>query len=712
MSTASSQTLPVPPSTKASAASPKITSHDVELAPVQNGQPIQAPPLEEDIMQCARIGALEHVQKMVESGKVPATYRDEEGITPLHWAAINNQFAVCKYLLDHGADVNVKGGESGATPAMWAAQRCHFYVVNLLLDHGADPLATDGQGYNILHLATIDGNALLLILLLHQNIPVDVPDPQGHTSLMWAGYKGWPALVDLLLKWGASINSSDDNGFSPLHWALVRGSKPCIERLIEYGADRFAKTNDGKTPATCAAEMNTTMPYRRALSDQGYGPDGNPRKLPLNLATIVRNRSIMSKFFFLYPFSILFIGLYIINSYSIFVSFPVTLAVAFGMQFIAQYLGNWGPPDFHQLHKTPYLAGVFAGSLFWLGVDYVLSVLPATYSSHPISNLLFTLLYTSTAYFYTLAMLEDPGYVPKLSSRNQQRAIISELFSLWKFDEDNYCIHCMIRKPLRSKHCRRCHRCVAKQDHHCPWINNCVANNNIRHFFIYILSMELGIFIYTRLVLAYISTLPAPTDPKACNILSPDLCTFVLRDTWTVALTLWTLLQLVWVTMLLVVQSIQISKNMTTFENMRRHSHDEPRHPALPLHRHQISAQPTASTAAAATTATAMRKPDTCLKKWTRTIGLDVFMATASDARKGKLKQRRGNPFSRGIIGNCKDFWCDPAPVFGKRHSGDAFLGGEVVDYTKMYETPLRMRRVGGMRYEGVAAEGGDEDEV
>jgi palmitoyltransferase ZDHHC13/17 len=719
MSATPSQALPVPASAKANAASPKVTSEDVELGPVQNGQPVQSIPLEEDIMQCARIGAIEHIQKMIESGKVSAKYQDEEGITPLHWAAINNQYAICKYLVEQGADVNAKGGESGATPAMWAAQRCHYYIVNLLLENGADPLAADGQGYNILHLATIDGNAMLLILLLHQNIPVDVPDPQGHTSLMWAGYKGWPALVDLLLKWSASVNATDDNGFTPLHWALVKGSKPCIERLIEYGADRFAKTNDGKTPATCADEMNTMVPYRRALKDQGYGPDGHLRTLPLNLHTILRNRSTMSKFYFLWPFLIIFSGLYIISNYSIYVSVPVTIALSFAMQYLAQYAGTWGSPDFRQIHKTPYLAGVFAGTVFWLGVTHLTRVLPVTWSSFPFANLLFIALYASTVYFYYLAMTADPGFVPKLPSRNQQRSTISELFSLWKFDEDTFCIHCMIRKPLRSKHCRRCGRCVAKQDHHCPWINNCVANNNIRHFFIYILSMEIGIVIYLRLVLAYLPLLPKPAPEPTCNILSSDLCTLVVRDTWTVALTVWTLIQLVWITMLIVVQSIQISKNMTTYENMRRHSHNDHNHPALPLHRHHqqssISAQPTSSLAAAP--APVAKKPDSFLTKLARSIGLDVFMATASDARKGTLnKNPRSNPFSRGVIGNCKDFWCDPAPVFRRRGNGESYLGGEVVNYTKMYDVPLRVRRVGGMRYEGLLdGEGrgdGDDDEV
>ena len=384
--------------------------------------------------------------------------------TSSQWAAINNQYAACKYLVESGADVNARGGESHATPAMWAAQRCHYYVVNLLLNGGTDPLLLDGQGYNILHLATIDGNSFLLVLLLHQNIPVDVVDPQGHTSLMWAAYKGFPACVDLLLRWGANVNATDEKGLAPLHWALVKGSQPCIQKIIEYGADRFAPTSEGKTPATVASEMKSMHTWHRALTEQGYDEDGHARSLPLGLTSFLSNRATMAKFYFFWPFFILFVVITILSHMPIFGAVPLALIAAWSMQWIAQRLAQWGPPDFRNMHKTPFLAGVFAGTLFWVGARWIYAVLPTTFALHPFFNVLFGLFYGLTTYFYFTAMFEDPGYVPKLSSRNQQRAVIEELFSLWKFDEDSFCVQCMIRRPLRSKHCRRCGRCVAKHD--------------------------------------------------------------------------------------------------------------------------------------------------------------------------------------------------------------------------------------------------------
>jgi palmitoyltransferase len=179
--------------------------------------------------------------------------------------------------------------------------------------------------------------------------------------------------------------------------------------------------------------------------------------------------------------------------------------------------------------------------------------------------------------------------------------------------------------------------------------------------------------------------------------------------------------------MLLFVQFIQVSRAMTTYENMFGVNH----------------ARSAASLASAFTSTGAPLDPGSAppppagsdigphapsdghghrhghrhggfLKHWARLLGVDTFIETARGrgaAAGGKRKSNR-NPFSRGCLANCRDFWCDPAPVFGRRETGAAVLGGVPVNYTEMYERPSVMdllggggggRRAGG--YEAVAGE-------
>lgn len=79
--------------------------------------------------------------------------------------------------------------------------------------------------------------------------------------------------------------------------------------------------------------------------------------------------------------------------------------------------------------------------------------------------------------------------------------------------------------------------------------------------------------------------------------------------------------------------------------------------------------------------------------QWKKLLGLDTFLATAQDGLEGRSRRRRGqNQFSRGIVTNCRDFWCDPAPLFGRREAGAAMLDGNIVNYARMYEIPPRMK--------------------
>ena len=205
-----------------------------------------------------------------------------------------------------------------------------------------------------------------------------------------------------------------------------------------------------------------------------------------------------------------------------------------------------------------------------------------------------------------------------------------------------------------------------------------------------------------------------------CNILAPSLCRLVNKDPYTIVLMLWGALQMTWVTMLLFVQLVQISRAMTTYENMRGAPH---------LHGSKASEAITSALAAGTLSMAGAELgndgrgedpviPPTyghehhhhregCFAQWKKILGVDTFVETALQGGK-KTRQRNRNPFSRGCMNNCKDFWCDPAPIFSKRDNGFAMLGGEPINYTAVYETPYLMTRrgrEGGGLYQSVAVE-------
>ncbi len=85
---------------------------------------------------------------------------------------------------------------------------------------------------------------------------------------------------------------------------------------------------------------------------------------------------------------------------------------------------------------------------------------------------------------------KDPGYVTKDTNL--------DFFELLKiYDPTNLCPECEVIRTPRSRHCNICNKCINRFDHHCPWVNNCIGNDNHGWFFAYIVST----LIYIKLVL-------------------------------------------------------------------------------------------------------------------------------------------------------------------------------------------------------------------
>lgn len=63
-------------------------------------------------------------------------FRNDYGNTPLLVAVLYGFEGCVKYLLERGADPEIRG-EEGKKPLSWAIQREHMGIVNVLLNHGA-----------------------------------------------------------------------------------------------------------------------------------------------------------------------------------------------------------------------------------------------------------------------------------------------------------------------------------------------------------------------------------------------------------------------------------------------------------------------------------------------------------------------------------------------------------------------------------------------
>ncbi|CAB4029431.1 palmitoyltransferase ZDHHC17 isoform X3 [Paramuricea clavata] len=117
-------------------------------------------------------------------------------------------------------------------------------------------------------------------------------------------------------------------------------------------------------------------------------------------------------------------------------------------------------------------------------------------------------------YSFYKAWKLDPGTIT--ATHGERKRIIVNLAEDGSLDFKSFCPTCLVRRPIRSKHCSICDCCVARMDHHCPWVDNCIGVDNHASFMIYLFSV---IVCYTYVVYgAFCSNIPLTKFSWLCYI--------------------------------------------------------------------------------------------------------------------------------------------------------------------------------------------------
>ena len=127
-----------------------------------------------------------------------------DGLTALHWAAMNDDLKMVEMLVYAGANVKASTRIGGYTPLFMASRTGNAAIVGALLDAGADAIAVAATGATPLMLAAASGSADAVTRLLDHGADVNAAESaRGQTALMFAAAYDRPDVITTLIEHGA-----------------------------------------------------------------------------------------------------------------------------------------------------------------------------------------------------------------------------------------------------------------------------------------------------------------------------------------------------------------------------------------------------------------------------------------------------------------------------------------------------------------------------
>ena len=169
-------------------------------------------------------------------------------------AASDGNLAVVQQFLDTDPTWANRADENGRTPLMFAANNGRKEIVQLLLEHGALVNVADKEQWTPLHRAVGMGQKEITLLLLGKGANTAAVDKDQRTPLHWAALRGQKEIVQLLLEKGADAAALDKDQQTPRDCAIKGGHQEIADLLA---AAVKAAENNAKKPSGDAEKPTT-----------------------------------------------------------------------------------------------------------------------------------------------------------------------------------------------------------------------------------------------------------------------------------------------------------------------------------------------------------------------------------------------------------------------------------------------------------------------
>lgn len=439
---------------------------------------MQSPPPLAKLIRSSDLSPLRAVLDSMPSAPAAASLlvtHDQDGHTPLHWAAMSDHPSLLDHLLtllspSQLDPLSTADLQLDQTPLHWACVAGNVRAVQSLLRAGANPLHRDAKGYDpAIHAAQYGRIDILHILLTHNPTLRNSVDHTGNSLLQWAAYYDhFPAVQYLIVVHAFPPDDLDLASSSALHRSAQADNYFVVDALLRAGADLSLPNGRGKTALDLAQPHTRSFALLRSWNSHTLTPSqpAPPRRT--------------------------------FRRYALVIFFVVLLLLSYS------------------------LYSRFAASTLFLS---------------PIAHVLLHIFLVLTISSHLLATFGDPGDLQRGDRESFVRYIEQSLHKGTtdvSLLPSAFCFTCLTPRPPRSKHSRDRDVCVRLFDHECPWVNNSVGLYTRKLLMILAFSCMVSELLYVVAMMSFLtskgeSMLPAlisnvPKYPLVAFTIVTHLC--------------------------------------------------------------------------------------------------------------------------------------------------------------------------------------------